>query len=43
MINRQNTSVVKNNVKTVTKLSRKKIQVKVKTPKPEQENNATKS
>ena len=43
MINHQNPSVVKNNVKTVTKLSWKKIQVKVKTPKPEQENNTTKS
>ena len=42
-INRQNPSVVKNNVKTVTKLSRKKIQVKAKTPKPETENNVTKS
>ena len=42
-INRQNLSVVKNNVKTITKLSRKKIQAKAKTPKPETENNATKS
>ena len=42
-INHQNPSAVKNNVKTATKLSWEKIQVKAKTPKPEQENNAIKS
>ena len=35
-VNHQNPSTVKNNVKTATKLSRKKIQVKAKTPKLEQ-------
>ena len=43
MIHHQSPSVVKNKVKIVTKLSRKKIQANVKTPKTEQENNATKS
>ena len=38
-----NLNVVKNNVKTATKLSWKKIQVKAKTPKLDPENNATKS
>ena len=42
-IKSQNPSVVKNKVKIVTKLSRKKTQVKVKTPKLEQENNVTKN
>ena len=41
-INHQNPNAVKNNVKTAIKLSRKKIQVKAKTAKPEQENDATK-
>ena len=43
IINHQNLNAVKNNVKTATKLSRKKIQVKAKTPKLDPENNATKS
>ena len=43
IINHQNLSAVKNNVKTATKLSQKKIQVKAKTPKLDPENNATKS
>ena len=43
IINHQNLSAVKNNVKTTMKLGRKKVQVKAKTPKLEPENNATKS
>ena len=39
-INHQNPNAVKNNVKTASKLSRKKIQVKVKIAKLEQENDA---
>ena len=42
-INHQNPNTVKNNVKTATKLSRKKIQVKAKTPEQEQENKAIRS
>ena len=43
-INHQNQKAVKNNVKTASKqASRKKIQVKAKIAKPEQENDAIKS
>ena len=42
IVNRQNPSAVKSNAKIAAKLSRKKIQAKVKTPKPDPENNATK-
>ena len=41
--NHQNPNAVKNNVKTASKLSWKKIQVKAKIAKPEQENDVIKS
>ena len=43
MYNRQNLSTIKNDVKTVAKLSRKRIQVEAKTLKLEKENSMIKS
>ena len=42
-INHQNPKAVKNNVKTASKLSGKKIQVKAEIAEPEQENDTIKS
>ena len=42
-VNHQNLSTIKNNVKTVAKLSRKRIQVEAKTPELEKENSVIKS